>query len=153
MEWMAALLKYVFRFKYVVEVNGLAPVEMKINAVSGGWIAFVTFMERIIYKLSDQVVVPSVLIRDYLCRNYDVQGDSVLVVSNGANPEFSRPMDKTECRNQLGLPPDGNYLVFVGSLKKWHGIDRLVPLMPALVEDNPGLQLLIVGDGAKKERA
>ena len=151
MEWMAALLKYVFRFKYVVEVNGLAPVEMKINTVSGGWIAFVIFMERIIYKLSDQVVVPSVLIRDYLCRNYGVQEDSVLVVSNGANPEFSRPMNKTECRNQLGLPPDGNYLVFVGSLKKWHGIDRLVPLMPALVEDNPDLYLLIVGDGEKGE--
>jgi glycosyltransferase involved in cell wall biosynthesis len=151
MEWVATLLKCVFPFKYVVEVNGLAPVEMKINSVSGGWIAFVTLMERIIYKLSDQVVVPSVLIRDYLCRNYGVKKDSVLVVSNGANPEYSRPMDKTECRNQLGLLPDGNYLVFVGSLKKWHGIDRLVPLMPSLVEDNPGLHLLIVGDGEKRE--
>jgi len=151
MEWMATLLKCVFRFKYVVEVNGLAPVEMKINAVSKRWIAFVTFMERIIYKLSDQVVVPSVLIRDYLCRNYSVKENSVLVVSNGANPEFSRPMDKTECRSQLGLPSYGNYLVFVGSLKKWHGIDRLVSLMPALVEDYPGLHLLIVGDGEKKD--
>ncbi|MEE8127116.1 MAG: glycosyltransferase family 4 protein [Nitrospinaceae bacterium] len=151
MEWMVTLLKYVFRFKYVVEVNGLALVEMKINALPGGWIGFVTFMERIIYKLSDQVVVPSALIRDYLYRKYGVKEDSVLVVSNGANPEFSRPMDKTECRNQLGLPSDGNYLVFVGSLKKWHGIDRLVPLMPALVEDNPSLHLLIVGDGEKKD--
>jgi len=151
MEWMATLLKCVFRFKYVVEVNGLAPVEMKINDQSAVWIAFVTFMERIIYKLSDQLVVPSVLIRDYLCRNYDVREDSVLVVSNGANPEFSRPMDKTECRNQLGLPSYGHYLVFVGSLKKWHGIDQLVPLMPALVADIPGLHLLIVGDGEKKD--
>ena len=150
MEWMATLLKCVFRFKYVVEVNGLAPVEMKINGVSRGWIAFVTFMERIIYKLSDQVVVPSALIRDYLCRNYGVKEESVLVVSNGANPEFSRPMDKTECRKQLGLPSFGKYLVFVGSLKQWHGIDRLVPLMPALVEDDPGLHLLIVGDGEKR---
>ena len=64
MEWMATLLKCVFPFKYVVEVNGLAPVEMKINSVSRGWISFVTFMERVIYKLSDQVVVPSILIRD-----------------------------------------------------------------------------------------
>jgi len=151
MEWMATLLKCVFPFKYVVEVNGLAPVEMKINAVPGGWIGFVTFMERIIYKLSDQVVVPSSLIRDYLCRNYGVKESSVLVVSNGANPEFSRPMDKTECRRQLGLPPDGKYLVFLGSLKQWHGIDRLVPLMPALVDDIPDLHLLIVGDGEKKE--
>jgi glycosyltransferase involved in cell wall biosynthesis len=150
MEWLATLPKYVFRFKYVVEVNGLAPVEMKINAVSGGWIAFVVFMERIICKLSDQVVVPSVLIRDYLRRNYGVKEDSVLVVSNGANPEFSRPMDKSECRNQLGVPLDGKVLVFVGSLKQWHGIDRLVPLMPALVNDNPDLHLLIVGDGEKK---
>lgn len=150
MEWIAALLKIVFRFKYVVEVNGLAPVEMKINDVSKGWIAFVTLMERIIYKLSDQVVVPSALIRDYLCRKYGVKEKSVLVVSNGANPEFSRPMDKAECRNQLGLPPDGNYLVFVGSLKKWHGIDQLAPLMPALVKDNPKLHLLIVGDGEKR---
>ena len=74
----------------------------------------------------------------------------MLVVSNGANPEFSRPMDKTECRSQLGLLPNGNFLVFVGSLKKWHGIDRLITLMPPLVEDNPQLHLLIVGDGEKK---
>jgi glycosyltransferase involved in cell wall biosynthesis len=151
MEWMATLLKCVFPFKYVVEVNGLAPVEMKINSVSGAWITFVTLMERIIYKLSDQVVVPSVLIRDYLCRNYGVREDSVLVVSNGANPEFSRPMDKTECRRQLGLPLEGNFLVFVGSLKQWHGIDRLVPLMPSLVKEIPDLHLLIVGDGEKRE--
>ena len=151
MEWMSTLLTYVFRFKYVVEVNGLAPVEMKINAVSKGWIAFITLMERIIYKLADQVVVPSALIRDYLCRNYGVKEDSVLVVSNGANPEFSRPMDKADCRNQLGLPLDGNYLVFVGSLKQWHGIDQLVPLMPALVAECPGLHLLIVGDGDKRD--
>ena len=52
---------------------------------------------------ASQIVVPSVLIRDYLCRNYGVNKDSVLVVSNGANPEFSRPMDKVECRNQLGF--------------------------------------------------
>ena len=150
MEWMAALLKWVFRFKYVVEVNGLAPVEMKINNVSASRIAFVVFMERIIYKLSDQLVTPSVLIRDYLVRNYEVKAESVLVVSNGANPELSRPMDKIECRNQLGLPPDGKVLVFVGSLKKWHGIDRLVPLMLQLVEEIPDLYLLIVGDGDKK---
>ena len=151
MEWMAALLKYIFRFKYVVEVNGLAPVEMKINGVSGGWIAFVIFMERIIYKMSDQVVVPSALIRDYVCKNYGLKESSVLVVSNGANPEFSRPMDKIECRDQLGLDPKGNYLVFVGSLKQWHGIDRLMPLMPVLVKEIPNLYLLIVGDGEKRE--
>lgn len=151
MEWIPALLKFVFRFKYVVEVNGLAPVEMRINGIAGSWIAFVRLMERIIYNLSDQLVVPSVLIRDYLCRNYGLSEDSVLVVSNGANPEYSRPMDKAECRSQLGLPPNENFLVFVGSLKKWHGIDRLIPLMPALVEDNPHLHLLIVGDGEKKD--
>ncbi|MDH5762869.1 MAG: glycosyltransferase family 4 protein [Nitrospinota bacterium] len=150
MEWMATILKSIFRFKYVVEVNGLAPVEMKINAVSKGWIVFISLMERIIYKLSDQVVVPSVLIRDYLFKNYGLNKDSVLVVSNGANPEFSRPMDKTECRKQLKLPLNGNYLVFVGSLKQWHGIDRLIPLMPTLVEKIPNLHLLIVGDGEKK---
>ena len=151
MEWMATLLKCVFGVKYVVEVNGLAPVEMKINRVSKGWITFTAFMEKIIYKLADQMVVPSPLIRDYLCRNYGVKEDSVLVVSNGANPEFSRPMDKTECRKQLGLSPDGNILVFVGSLKQWHGIDRLIPLMPALVVECPGLHLLIVGDGDKRD--
>ncbi len=150
MEWMATLLKGVFRFKYVVEVNGLAPVEMKINNVSESWISCVIFMERIIYQLSDHLVTPSVLIRDYLVRNYKMNPEAVLVVSNGANPELSRPMDKTECRNQLGLPPDGNYLVFVGSLKKWHGIDRLVPLMPHLIEDIPDCYLLIVGEGEKK---
>ncbi|NIQ02768.1 MAG: glycosyltransferase [Nitrospinaceae bacterium] len=150
MEWVATLLKAGFKFKYVVEVNGLVPVEMKIMGYPGWWIAFIKAMEGIVFRLADQMVVPSTLIRDHLCRNYRVPETSVLVVSNGANPEYSRPMDQLECRRKLRLQPEGRYLVFVGSLKQWHGIERLVYLMPEMCREIPGLNMLIVGDGEKR---
>jgi len=150
MEWLATGLRFFLRFKYVIEVNGLVPVELKINRKPDLWIAVVEFLERFNFGISDKIVVPSSLIKDHLCREYKLKESRILVVSNGANPEVSRPMEKAACRQELGLPVDEKYLVFVGSLRQWHGIDSLIRLMPELTTRIPGLHLLIVGDGPKR---
>lgn len=152
MEWLTTWLKFVFKLSYVIEVNGLAPVEMKINGQPDWYISIIRWLEKICYRLSDRIVTPSPLIKDYLLRNYSLDKDHFLVVTNGANPEISRPMDKEACRTKIGLDPSGKFLVFVGSLKKWHGIERIVGIMPKLVETIPDVHLLIVGDGEKKDQ-
>ncbi len=75
-------------------------------------------------------------------------GAPVVVVPNGVDPERFRP----------GLPaalpsaPGGFTIGFVGALKPWHGLPRLIDAFALLSRLAPEARLLIVGDGPEAER-
>ena len=150
LEWLVTWLKIPLGLFYVVEVNGLAPVEMKINGAPAWYIGWVRWMEGISFRLADALVCPSPVIRDALCRDYGLEAERICVVSNGADPALCRPMDAAECRVQTGMEPRAGILLFVGSLKPWHGIDRLVDIFPEVVRAVPDARLWIVGDGPQR---
>ena len=150
MEWMTVWLKIIFKLVYVAEVNGRAPVEMKINRMPGWYIAAIRCVEKFCFNFSDLIVTPSPRIIDSLRKDHKLAANRFLAVTNGADPELSRPMDKIMCREKLGFDPEGKFLIFVGSLKKWHGIEKIVEIMPNLLKKIPRLYLLIVGDGENK---
>jgi len=150
MEWMTVWLKLIFNLVYVAEVNGRVPVEMKINRMPGWYISAIRCMEKFCFKISDLMVTPSTRIIDSLRKDHKLDARRFLAVTNGADPELSRPMDKIICREKLDFDPGGKFLVFVGSLKKWHGIENIVKIMPDLIKKIPRLYLLIVGDGENK---
>ncbi|MBI4383857.1 MAG: glycosyltransferase family 4 protein [Nitrospinae bacterium] len=153
MEWLVTWLKLVLGFVYAIEVNGLSLVELKLNSAPA-WIVEVTRrMEAICFRLPDLLVVPTVQIRDRLCRSYGLDPNGFLVVSNGTNPSVCRPMDPEVCREKLGLDPKGRYLLFMGSFKKWHGILEVIRIMPELAHDHPDLRLLAIGDGELRREA
>lgn len=150
MEWMVTCLRYVLPFKYVIEVNGLSAVELKINEASK-WIQSITrWMEYFVFRLPHKIVTSSAQIRDILCQEYGLSPDHFFVVSNGANPEIFHPMDKTGCRERLQLDPDKIYLIFIGSLKKWHGLQQIILALPELIKKFPDVHLLIVGEGEQR---
>ncbi len=152
MEWMATLLKWIFRFKYVVEVNGLAPVELKMSLAPGWWIKVVEGMEWFCFRLPGLIVTSSPQLRDMLCDRYRLNPGKFLVVSNGANPETFKPKDTKACRKKLQLDPDGPYLAFIGSLRKWHGLEQIILAMAQLAVKLPNVQLLLVGDGEERKK-
>ena len=151
MEWMTVWLKFVFNLVYAAEVNGLVPVEMKINRLPGWYISIIGCMQRFCFQFADRIVTPSSIIRDTLLRECGLDASRFLVVTNGADPEVFHPMDKIMCREKLGFDARGKFLVFAGSLKRWHGIERIVGIMPDLLKKIPDLNLIIVGDGEKKK--
>ncbi|MEZ5853055.1 MAG: glycosyltransferase [Hyphomicrobiaceae bacterium] len=68
--------------------------------------------------------------------------DRVTVVSNGANTDVFRPDGPPS-------PIDGSYIVFVGGLVGWHGIDTM--LAAARLPGWPdGVKLVVVGDGVER---
>ncbi len=147
MEWMVTWLCLVLPFKYVIEVNGLSLVELKISGASK-WIQTITrWMEYWVFRLPHKIVTSSVQIRDNLCKDYHLKSDHFLVVSNGANPEIFHPMDKNVCLERLGLDDKKMYLAFIGSLKIWHKLDNILLALHPLAEKHPHLHLLIVGEG------
>jgi len=151
MEWMVTWLRFVLDFNYVIEVNGLTVVEMKIHSIWSPIVFLTIWMERFTFRLPDLLVTPSSRIRDHLCREYNLSENKFLVVTNGADIDRFYPMDSMVCRKKLGLKSGGKYLIFVGSFKKWHGIAQIVKVFPTLVEKNPDIRLLLVGDGEERE--
>lgn len=147
LEWWATWLKVIFRFRYAIEVNGLPLVELKMSRASR-WILFVTrILEWICYRFPDFWVVPTTHIRDFLCKEYGLDPKLFLVVSNGADADVFCPMDQDFCRDKLELNSNSKYLLFMGGFKKWHGILDLIEIMPDLVNSNPDIKLLLVGEG------
>lgn len=150
MEWLTTWTRLILPVKYVIEVNGVSTVELAIYSQSRRLIKMTQRLEWMVFRLPHLIVTPHRNIRDALCQNYGLNPDRFLVVSNGANPDIFRPMDAGECRRRLNLDKDGIYLIFVGSFKKWHGIDRIVKVFPRLLEKIPKIHLLLVGDGDQR---
>jgi glycosyltransferase involved in cell wall biosynthesis len=69
------------------------------------------------------------------------------VVGNGVDVEKFQPVDRAAARRELGLPADAPVLISVGGLVERKGFHRVIELLPALRQQYPQLQYLVVGGG------
>lgn len=134
----------------ILEVN--AP-RVREQAAHGGLNlkAVATEMERRSYGAADRVIAVSEEVAAHAVAQ-GVRRERISVLPNGVDAErFSPGIDGSRVRKALG---SGNRPVvgFVGSLKPWHGLDRLLEVFAsdALLRHNP--LLAIVGDGPEFER-
>ena len=77
-----------------------------------------------------------------------VDEGAVRVIPNGVDTELFHPMDKAECRKQLGLKDDKKHIVFVGSLVTVKGLEYLIHALPAL---GARVMLHVVGAGRLRD--
>ncbi|WP_243711070.1 glycosyltransferase [Actinomadura sp. KC216] len=122
------------RHKVVYEVNGLPSIEM---AHTWPWAAPRTLdkireLERFCLERSDAVVVPSRVIGAAV-RRFGVPEGDIHLVPNGA-----------EIREKPQRPADApaRYIVYVGALQPWQGLDVLTRAFARLA-DLPDLRLVI----------
>lgn len=74
-----------------------------------------------------------------------VPQDKIEVVGNGVDAQKFQPMDRTECRQTLGISMDARVLISVGGLVERKGFHRVIEVLPELVKGHPKLVYLIVG--------
>ena len=70
------------------------------------------------------------------------------VVGNGVDTLRFSPLDRTTCRNALGIASSARVLISVGGLVPRKGFHRVIELLPQLRQDFPDLVFLIVGGGS-----
>lgn len=77
---------------------------------------------------------------------HGLQPQVVKTVPNGVDQVMFRPMRAPDARRILGLQ-DAEWVVFVGNLVSWQGLETLLLAMPRVVRDSPHARLAIIGDG------
>ncbi|AKB76161.1 glycosyltransferase (group I) [Methanosarcina lacustris Z-7289] len=100
--------------------------------------------------LSDKVIAVTPGIKANLESSYNIPGEKITVVSNGANTSLFKPLDQDACRKELGLDPETPYICFVGNLAPWQGVEYLIKAAPSILSRSPECRFLIIGDGVMK---
>lgn len=99
---------------------------------------------------SDKVVAVTPGIKASLESTYNIPGEKIAVVSNGANTSLFKPLEQDACKKELGLGSQTPYVCFVGNLAPWQGVEYLVKAAPSILSKFPECRFLIVGDGVMK---
>ncbi|HSL28429.1 MAG TPA: glycosyltransferase family 4 protein [Anaerolineales bacterium] len=133
-------------YKTLFEVNGLPSIELKYHypGLDAGLITKIKEQEMAILHLSDAIVCPSNVTREYLA-SLGVDRQRVTVIPNGVSPsDFSpSPLPSRESRVPV--------LLYIGTLADWQGLEVLVRALPLILEQCP-VQLRIVGRGRSRQR-
>ena len=77
------------------------------------------------------------------------QTKPALLVTHPLYDNFGAPVDKQHARKQLGLPAEGNILLFFGFIRKYKGLDMLLEAL-ALLKQFP-VRLLVAGEFYEEE--
>jgi glycosyltransferase involved in cell wall biosynthesis len=102
-------------------------------------------------SFSDRIIAVTPGIKLSLQNLYNIPGEKIVVVSNGANTSLFKPLEQEACRKELGLNPGISYICFVGNLAPWQGVEYLVKAAPSILARFPKCRFLTVGDGIMKK--
>lgn len=129
---------------WILEVN--APLVREQQTYRGITLEPVaTGVEDLMLRKADAIVVPSAELRDFVYQRVGHRS-SVAVLPNGVDVELVAAAPTLPA--ELIAPLRGRFVVaFSGSLKPWHGIDRLLRAFDRLLATVPKAHLLVIGDG------
>lgn len=96
------------------------------------------------------LIAVSAEVGNYL-RSRGASAESVTVIPNGVNPERFTEAEGGARHCTHELQDARHYTIgFVGTLKPWHGVERLIEAFAQVYENSSDARLLIVGDGPER---
>ena len=135
----------------VLEVNAPLTYEQERYRASLTCPPLARWVERRIWRKAGLLLAVSEPLRSQLQRA-GVQPERIRVLPNAVNPGlFHLGLDGKPVRERFKL--DGRFVVgFVGTFKRWHGVDLLLAAFQDLHRADPSTHLLLVGDGPLRPR-
>lgn len=100
-------------------------------------------------RASRFVVTTGASLRDDVIARTGCDPQRVASIPTGIDDRLFAPADRAAARGELGLPQDRTIVGIVATLRSWKGHRFLIDAVRAL--DDPGLMLVIVGDGPQQE--
>ena len=135
---------------HVLEVNAPLTYEQQQYRVGLSFPRLARSVERRIWRKTDLLIAVSESLRDQLQRA-GVKRELIRVLPNAANPRlFNLGLDGKPVRERFNL--DGRFVTgFVGTFKRWHGVDLLLAAFQDLHRADPSTHLLLVGEGPLRQ--
>jgi colanic acid biosynthesis glycosyl transferase WcaI len=143
------------RAPLVFEVRDLWPESLAaVGAGSEGSLLHRTLgaIAGFLYRNARQIAVVTPAFKDHLIEHWTVPADKLSIVENGVETDLFSPSNTDGgLRKELGA--EGKFLVcYVGTMGMAHGLDTVIDAAKQLRTALPEAMLLLVGEGADKER-
>jgi len=134
---------------YVTEVQGHLRNEIAMRRPDPVKDLVAGVTEWLTLRWSHAVVAVSQGVARALADTYGVSPSRLFVVPNGVDVHTYRPMDRSSCRRELGIPEAAKVVGFVGAFYTYQRADRIVCLAPRILQACPDAHFVLVGDGPK----
>ena len=155
------------RVPFVFEVRDLWPESLAAVGAGGESSLLHRSLAAIagfLYRRADHIVVVAPAFKDHLIRHWHVPANKISIVENGVETDLFRPTDDTPAelhkvftKTSPGLPapnpPAHPFLVcYIGTMGMAHGLETLLDAAEQLQTTLPACQILLIGEGAEKQR-
>ena len=151
---IGVILSKILKLPLVVEINGLVDEEAEMLGRHTNIIKSIIGkkVRKLFFRHTNKIIAVSPEIKKELIKQYDIPIKKIEVVSNGANIEHFKPLNKQIIQDELGLSNEFKYICFVGNLAPWQGVEYLINVAPFILKIIPEMKFLIVGGGIMKEK-
>jgi len=83
-----------------------------------------------------------------LAKSLGVDESKFIVIPNGVDTSKFQVLEKSKCRNKLGIPQDKKVIISVGALVERKGHHRVIETLSGLIKKHPNLFYIVVGGGS-----
>ncbi len=135
------------RIPFVVEVNGVEEEAAMRGRPSTSPLRPLKFrVRKRMYRAAARVVAVTDRLATHTWQLYGLPSEKVVTIPNGVDLATFAPIDAAQARRDLGLA-GANWVVFVGNLVGWQGVDVLLRAAPRVVREQSDARFLLVGEG------
>jgi len=123
----------IFRYPYLIRLGGFAGNKFTKDLV-----------KKILFSADKILIVNKYFKRSLI--NLGIKEKKIIYSPNKVDITIFNPNNKNEnfIRN-LGINPNGQYILFVGRIEKQKGIYYLIKALPNIIKEFPNLKLIILG--------
>lgn len=114
------------------------------------WVFSTRFPYNLLTRWGDRSLAVSDDIKNYLTDNYGIPEEQIRVTINGIDPEkFSKDTDYSSICEEFQLLPNRTRIVYVSRMDTDRSLvaHKLIEAIPALLQEIPDLEIVIVGGG------
>lgn len=141
----------ILRVPLFIEINGLMAEDLEQTGSARVSIVIHKFVEKNEIYACTGILCTSSVLQEKMTALYPMVSNKICFIPNGVNLNLFRPLDKQQCRNRLGFKISYKYIGYVGSFSHLHNLERIIESFMKVAEKIPKVQLIMVGDGPKKE--
>jgi glycosyltransferase involved in cell wall biosynthesis len=146
-------IAFVRRKPFVLEIRDVWPKvlsDMRTLAADSLLYRALEHLETFLYRRASRIVVLAEGVRTHI-QQRGVPTERIVYIPNGADPtDMTSNRDRNDLRREYGF--DGVVAVYAGAHGPANGLDLLLDAAAAAATEAPQLRVVLVGDGAEKDR-